>query len=211
MGQTPDIADVIDDAIDLRLDDVYTSMPGIVASYDPATQSASVQPAVDHTYENERGERVTERLPIIKSVPIKFQGSGPYRITFPIAAGDPVLLVFTSCPLGAWLAKGGIVRNRDARRFKLGDAIAIPGLHSFANVPTTAPTNAMVLHADAIRLGGPDADDPIARKSDLAALASAIASSPDGVGFGTALKASLATYYGLTSPWPSCPSKVKSE
>ncbi len=154
--------------MDARQDRIYTSRPGQIESFDPATQRASVQPLVRQAYQNEAEERVTERLPIIHDVPVVFPGTSGGRITFPIFRGDVVLLVFTDCSLDRWLAMGDEVDPQDDRRNSVSDCIAFPGLYSFNRPLTpTAPTDAVVIHGEQTKIGGPEADDPVVRKSDL--------------------------------------------
>lgn len=213
MTQSVDIVDVIQAALDARQAGVHVAMPARVTRYDSATQRVDAQPLVKQGYVSESGERVPERLPVVPGVPVAFPGSGKSRITWPVAVGDTVLLVFASCSLERWLAHGGEVDPVDDRRSALSDAVAFPTLHSFRSPPTTAPTDAMVMHADAIRLGGPGASDRVARESDLQQLAAALAAAiptlaalnPQGA---AALQALLDA---LPPGWPNCTSVVRAD
>lgn len=171
---TPSHAGILAAAMDRRLARVRVALPGRVEAYDPNTQQAEVQPLImdgDPDPDNDGSRRA---IPVAKlvSVPIVFPGSGKFRITWPVNNGDTVLLVFSSSAIDYWLAVGGMVDPADDRRHDISDAVAIPGLFDFAHVPTTAPTNAMTLHASALQLGGPDAVDPVIRRSDLSAMIS---------------------------------------
>lgn len=177
--KSPTWPEVISGAIDSRLNNVFTAMPGRVESFDPTTQRAAIQPLVMGAYRDEADVRLVERMPIVADVPVVFPGAGPYRLTFPVVPGSTVLLIFTSSSLDKWLAVGGEVDPGDDRRNTISDAIAIPGLYSFGGTTgpgtPTAPNDAMVLWCKAgetIKLGGDDADDPIVRKSDLQAFIS---------------------------------------
>lgn len=206
MGQTPDITEVVDAVVDARQEDLYTAIPGIVTAYDATKQMATVQPSVKRYHLDETGERVSELLPAVAGVPVMFPGAGAYRITWPIAKGDFVLLIVANVSLDRWKAGRGEVTDPQHDGAGLNGAIAVPGLHPFGRVPTSAPTDAMVLHADAIKLGGPGADDPIARKSDLQDLKDIISTVSDAAGANAALHAAL-----VTGSWPVCSSKVKAE
>lgn len=151
MQQSFDLETLVDTAISARLDGVFTAMPGIITSYDASKQSATVQPAVWAAYENEQGDRVPERLPVVQAVPVVFPGAGGFRITFPVAKGDTCLLVFTNCSMDRWLATGGEQDPGDDRRHSIGDAVCIVGLRNFANPLSSAPTTTMSMGQD----GGP--------------------------------------------------------
>lgn len=162
MTQTPKLADVIQGAIDASMAEIYTAMPASVTSYSVADQSAYVQPLIKMIRENEHGDRVAEMLPVIPKAPVIFPGSGPFRITWPIAKGDIVLVVCSHQSLDKWLARGGLTDplHHEAR---ISDAVVIPGLHSFGAVPTTAPTDAMVMHSAVTKIGSPGAAEHVMR------------------------------------------------
>src|SRR5688572_20732449 len=100
------LAQVISRAIDVRLTDMHTNFPARVVRYDADSQQVDVQPLVQAVFEDEAGERRSEPLPIITSVPVVFPGAGGYRITFPIKAGDQdgdtVLIVCSEASLDVW-------------------------------------------------------------------------------------------------------------
>jgi len=164
---TPSHATIIDLAFYARSRMMRVALPGRVESYDAATQKANVQPLIMDEDFDDLGERVAQRLPVVTNVPVCFPGAGGYRVTFPMAIGNTVLLVFSSSSLDRWLSRGGEVDPEDDRHHHISDAVAIPGLFDFAHVPTSAPTDAMVLHAATLKLGADDASDPVVRKSDL--------------------------------------------
>lgn len=95
MRATPTWADVINRAITARLEDVNVAIPARVESYDDSTQQVSVQPLIKRGYLDEAEERQVEQLPMITGVPVLFPGGGGFRVTFPVQAGDTVLLVFS--------------------------------------------------------------------------------------------------------------------
>jgi len=145
---TPTLSRVINDAIKAGLTEIHTALPGTVESYDPVRQSANVQPTVMRRYVSENGEVVAESLPQITDVPVVFPGAGGMRITFPVQRGDTVLLIFTEASIERWLTRGVNADPEDDRRHALTDAIAIPGLRSFASPLTSAPTDRATIGAD---------------------------------------------------------------
>jgi hypothetical protein len=108
------------------LNSVHTAMPGIVQSYDPATNKATIQPALNKAYESG-----PMPMGLMENVPIMFQSGSNFAINFPITVGDYVLLVFCERSIDLWKAVGGQVTPDDPRKFNLSDAIAIPGLMPF--------------------------------------------------------------------------------
>ena len=89
----------------------------------------------------------------------------------------------------------------------------MPGGHSYggATAPsTTAPTDALVVHGDAIKLGGPDATDPVVRKSDLDALVATFNSHTHIYTPGTGTPAATASPTSTQAPI-ACSQVVKAE
>ncbi len=115
-------SDMFRDSVFSLLNGINTSQPGIVVSFDPSTNKANIQPALNKAFLS--GEMAQ---PILSNVPIMF----PQNITFPINIGDYVLLIFSQRSLDLWLSVGGRVTPNDPRKFDLSDAIAIPGLKPF--------------------------------------------------------------------------------
>lgn len=163
MSQTPKLEEVIEMAIDERLDQVYTAMPGRVEDYDAQLQSVSVKPLVRYEHIGEDGGRYADSLPVVGGVPVVFPGAGAFSITFPIEPGTTGLLVFANCSLDQWLSLGDEVNPASDRRHSIADAVFIPGLRPFASpiggdTGTPPSTTAMVLTGSDVRIGGEDAE-----------------------------------------------------
>lgn len=136
--RAPTPAEVIKAAMARALKETHVACPAKVVRYDASKQHVDVKPLLKEQFENESGELVDVSLPVISSVPLAFPGSGTFRITFPVAVGDEVLLVFADRPIDKWQAGGGEVSPADDGRHRLTDAIAIPGLHSDPNAHSDA-------------------------------------------------------------------------
>lgn len=171
---TPSLRTLIAGAMDRRLAGVRVSMPGRVLAYDAARGAVDVQALISDGVVDD-GERTAEALPVLVDVPLMFPGAGPYRITWPIEAGAIVLLVVASSSIARWKVGDGVdvTDPGSDHRHHIEDAIAIPGLHAFGAPPTEAPTDALVIHGPAIRLGAAAAD-PIMRRSDMVAALAAV-------------------------------------
>ena len=63
-------------ALDGRQAEMWTALPGIVQSFDPAAMTVSVQPAVAGRISDEAGKAASVDLPILPDVPVVFPGGG---------------------------------------------------------------------------------------------------------------------------------------
>lgn len=113
-------------AVDARLKDLHTAMPGIVKSFNPATQTAQVQPAMQRLF---LGVGWVD-LPPCVDVPVQFPRGGGFVLTFPVAAGDECLLVFGERAIDFWWDRGGVQESSEQRFHDLSDAFAIMGVSS---------------------------------------------------------------------------------
>lgn len=126
MSATPSFEKVLAMAIDAKLFDVHTAIPGVVESYDPGTETVSVRPALKRKYED--GTLV--EIPLILNVPVMFPRGEKSSITFPIKKGNSGLLIFSERSLDVWKSKGGVVDPNDPRKFNITDALFYPGAYS---------------------------------------------------------------------------------
>ena len=105
-------------------ENVNTSSPGEIVSYDPATNRAVVRPTLPKKLDN--GEVLA--APKIVEVPVQFHssGGGNASFTFPLKPGDPVTLSYQQRSMEGWL-KGSKDAPDDPRQFDISDCIATPG------------------------------------------------------------------------------------
>lgn len=120
--------------LDGRLSGLWTAMPCIVDKVDLAAMTIEAQPAIQGTVEDETGATTPVNLPLLVDVPIVFPSAGGFALTFPIAVGDEVLVVFAARCIDAWWQSGGIQRPMEMRMHDLSDGFAIPGPKSQPNV-----------------------------------------------------------------------------
>ena len=110
---------------------VRTALPGVVVSYDTATNRARVQPAVDLLLTD--GQSQTRA--IILDVPVLFQSTSRYISHVALEANDPVWLMFSQRSLTAFkrtLTQGP--PDTDAIMSET-DAVAFPGFVPMNAVP----------------------------------------------------------------------------
>lgn len=127
---TPNQEDVIRAWIEKYLqDDVHTSFPGRIQSYDAAKQTADIQPLIRHAVKQADDSFEYEELPVLPCVPVIFPRVGEWFIGFRISEGDTVLVVCCESAIGHWrVGDGAIQFPGDIRRHHLSHAVAIPGL-----------------------------------------------------------------------------------
>lgn len=106
---------------------VWTALPGIVESYDPDRLTCTVQPSIRAVWS--KADRTSELvdLPLLLDCPVIFPGGGGATMTFPIAAGDECLVVFSSRCLDAWWQSGGVQPPLEDRMHDLSDGFVFVG------------------------------------------------------------------------------------
>ena len=145
----------------------HTNIPGVVLSYDRATQRADVQPSIKGQYRTVAGEIETYPLPRVNDAPVMFPGGENARITWELAEGDEVLLVIVERSMENWKGTGRVPSEPgDVRRFALEDAVVIPSVSSAAAVTSQVRADGLVLSVpagDTIRLGDVNAPHPVGK------------------------------------------------
>jgi hypothetical protein len=134
----PTWAEVIREAIESRLIDVHTALPGRVkpGTYDSATQTADIILQVNRQIQADDDSIISEKLPVLPSVKIGFFKAGDFSITFPIQDNNPVFVIFSEVSLDMWRGSGDVVDPGDIRRHSLTGGVAIPILYPDSEVVT---------------------------------------------------------------------------
>jgi hypothetical protein len=120
---------------------LWTALPGIVESYDPAKGTCRVQPAIKGRVRADVGTYSFVTLPLLTDVPVIFMGGGQFVATFPIQSGDEALVIFADRCIDGWWQSGGVQPQAELRMHSLSDGFALIGPRSQAkklsNVSTT--------------------------------------------------------------------------
>lgn len=153
------LSEAVDSAITRRLAETFVARPAAVVSYDAATQTVSAKPLQKDWQRVDEETEKSVSLPILARVPVVFPGP----ITFPISAGDVVLLVYADRSLDVWKSSGGEADPIDKRSHSLRDAVAIPLLVSFNDARPGVPTDAICLNGPTL-LGSNAASVPVAKE-----------------------------------------------
>lgn len=126
---------------------IWTALPATVTAYDPAKMTVSAQPCVKGNVRQQDGTSKQVNMPLCVDVPVVFPHGGGFSLTFPIASGDEVLLVFSSRCIDGWWQEGGVQPALDKRMHDLSDAFAIPGPWSQKTKITGGLTGAQLRNA----------------------------------------------------------------
>lgn len=171
MNSAPSPETVIERTIMRMLARVRVALPGVIESYDATRCEASVQVQLLEPDRDELGNTCTRRLPLVPHAPVYFPGGGTARDTWPVQRGDSCLVICCSSSIARWLVAGGEVDpGIDQPHHQLSDAVVYVGLADFGHA-RAAHASARVIEADTILGGSQAAADPVARKSDLDAIA----------------------------------------
>lgn len=113
--------------------ELRVAAPGIIQSYNAATNTATVQLAIREKVNQMDGTTADTDLPLLLDCPVMMPRGGGFALTFPVAAGDECLVVFADACIDSWWQSGGVQNQAEKRRHDLSDGIVIPGLWSQPN------------------------------------------------------------------------------
>jgi hypothetical protein len=206
----PEIYDIVYEAIQSALLNMHVAQVGIVQSYDDATQTCSVQPAIKRPVPVEDGSVQTEALPIVQNVPVVVFGSPKLSVQVELAKGDTVLLVYLDYSPAAWRRNGSVSEPIDVSQHSSSYPVAIPwhrpkgkGASDAASSIGASGGPRLKFSSSAIEAGDAALYVAISDKVDAAlqALASAFSSwTPVPMDGGAALKTVLSALAG--TGWP---------
>ena len=117
-------------AVDAKVVNLHTILPGKIVSFDGAKQTAVVRPGIKRYF---RGQG-WKTLPDLMDVPVVFPRGGDFVLTFPVRAGDECQISFSERAIDTWFASGGEQVPHSYRTHDLSDAFAQVGISSIPNV-----------------------------------------------------------------------------
>lgn len=124
-GDTPELSEIFDAAIDGTLAGVRTSLPGEVLAYDAVSNRATVRVQIPEAEVGESGERTTKVI-TIPDVPVAHLGWGSVRIKIPVRKGAQCKLSFASSCLASWKQDGRLTDPQDDRHHHDADVVCEP-------------------------------------------------------------------------------------
>jgi len=142
-------------AFDGRLAGLWTAMPCNLLSFDPIKLVASLQPSILGQFQNLAGEWNNVNLPVLINCPVIFPGGGGFSLTFPLAAGDDMLVIFASRCIDGWWQSGGWKSGKptpqkqvELRMHDLSDGFCLPRVYSQTDLPHAVSTTTTQLRSD---------------------------------------------------------------
>jgi hypothetical protein len=124
---------------------MWTAFPAIVQSVNLTAMTVECAPAIKGVVTSQNGAQNFVNMPVLVDCPITFPSAGGFIITFPIKAGDEVLVVIANRCIDAWWQNGGIQNPMELRMHDLSDGFVIPGPRSQPNVaPSISSTDLQI-------------------------------------------------------------------
>ncbi len=132
---------------------IWTALPGVVASFNSDEMTVSVVPALLEEVMNSSYVKEWTKFPQLIHVPVVFPNAGGTSLTFPIKAGDEVLVVFASRCIDSWWQSGmpdltNPPQPVEFRIHDIHDGFAIPGPRSQTRKLSGYSPSAVQLRSD---------------------------------------------------------------
>lgn len=129
--------------------DIWTALPCVVVSVNWEAMSLVCQPVIQGRMLDSQDNLTFVNLPTLLDVPICFPSCAGFAVTMPLAAGDEVLVIFSSRCIDSWWYAGWSQAKpclpSDYRMHDLSDGFAIPGPKSIPNVfPSISSTDLQI-------------------------------------------------------------------
>jgi Phage protein Gp138 N-terminal domain len=188
---------------------IRTIVPATVVSYNPATQSAAVQPAPMALYRG--ATNVPEPIAQVADAPVAFPSGGGMTITWALLPGDPVLLLVSDRDIDRWRLSGSPYPPSTSRMHEVTDCFVWPGAGPAPDPATGASATDLQIHtaagvvlritpAGTVHLGAgalaPAGNLALAQSLHTYLVAAITAAVPVALDGGAGLKASLLAYLG---------------
>ncbi len=141
-------SDVILSHIDSEQRNIFTTIPAIVSDVSKlSSNKVSVQPALQELLPDGSSEDLT----ILVDLPIQWPAGGGAVMTFPIAVGDTVLVVFSMRSIADFqVSVGGTVAPFDDRLHNLSDGYVIPGIFREVDQPSPNTDDVILEYNDSV-------------------------------------------------------------
>lgn len=120
---------------------MWTTMPGILQTYDPVKRTATVQVAIQPQTRDPYGTWTNQSISVLQDCPVQFPRGGGYGFRFPLVEGDEGLVHFSARCIDAWWQNGGVQPQAEFRMHDLSDGFFVPGVCSVPNAPADDGTN----------------------------------------------------------------------
>lgn len=148
-----DYEEGIQAALDGRQAQMWTTMPGIVLSFNAVAMTASVQIAIQAKKQLDDGTWVDIAISNLVDCPVVFPSGGGFTLTFPVSEGDECLVFIASRCIDNWwyLGPGANHAPRpqaEMRMHDLSDGFILVGPRSQPRVLSGVSTTTTQLRSD---------------------------------------------------------------
>lgn len=126
--------------LDGRQAQIWTTMPGILQSFDAARMTCTAQVAIQAQTRDPAGTWTNVTLSVLTDCPVSFPRGGGYGFTFPLASGDEGMIHFGARCIDAWWQSGGVQPQAEFRMHDLSDGFFVPGVLSQPHAPSGVST-----------------------------------------------------------------------
>ncbi len=127
---------------------IYTAMPGIIQSFNPAERICTIQPTIKAQVQNPDGTFEWVTIPLLIDCPVIFPSGGGFTLTFPLTLGDECLVIFAMRCIDAWWQSGGVQVQAELRMHDISDGFVLAGVNSAPNVIPSVSTSNVQLRSD---------------------------------------------------------------
>jgi hypothetical protein len=165
MGSSPRLEEVMEHAINNRLDNFFTALPARVEYANPNAPLVNLR-IIARNKVDDGSDNGVWYLPIVSEVPVLYPwggigGSNPSGITFPLKEGDYVLYIVCTYHDRTWYSRGSALLTEDpVMHNNLGSGFCVPGLSTNTDRGLPVDQNALVIHGDHIKIGGTTGTEP---------------------------------------------------
>lgn len=146
--QSGDHTEALQAMLDGRQARLWTSMPGIIQSFNAAKMTAEVQIALMGLQTKEDGSQTAIQISLCVDCPVQLPSGGGFTLAFWPEQGDECLLVFASRCIDAWWQSGGVQKQQEFRMHDLSDGFAVLGFKSMPNAIPAIKRHAVQLRSN---------------------------------------------------------------
>lgn len=149
--ENPTLDKAINQAIDKKLYETHTCIPGIIDSVDHTSKKVSVRLSIKRKYIDEVDPK---ELPIAQDIPLCTMQTASTIISLPVAKGDDCLVFFSERSLDIWKSNTAtdtwkrIVDPKDPRKHHISDALCVPIAKPFGTGLTGDDTKIKIAHTE---------------------------------------------------------------
>lgn len=127
------------------MNEVHTSFPARVDSYNAAAQTADLTPMVRRAMPTTDDRLASENYPTLRAVRIAWLRAGDWFIHMPLARGDFVHVHCCERDFTAWAQTGDVGDPVNTQTQHLSHAFAVPGFYPRTKPLNDTPSDALVI------------------------------------------------------------------